>query len=561
MDQSERYYQYLERLTREMVSPEQIRVETVYEDLRELCKILRVSKGVTSFYSSLSQERRGQGDVYIPYDDGSETDKALTIRGDVDGVLVGQCTVYHAKGEEPWTEEELSRIDTIQRMMLNFVSRDRMKMMIRKATLYDDAGFSNIRMFTHAVEKIGNEQGLKDFCAARIDLKHFSLINQQLGRDVSNTVMKEYIRQLEEATGDGGIVSRLGGDNFVLLFRKDHLDRVVRLLEGAPVHFGDTEDGRVMISARAGILVIPDDYYYHNFGDLMDRIINAYNASKGGSRGDIVFSSEKMLEQKEQAMRIKQIFPVAMQSEEILVFYQPKISVSTNTIVGAEALSRWYHNGKLIMPADFIPVLEQSMDICKLDFYVLEHVCRDIRRWLDEGKPAVRISVNLSRRHLIDLDLLDHILSIVDRYQIPHQLIEIELTETTTDVEFKDLKRIVTGLQEAGIYTSVDDFGVGYSSLNLIREIPWNILKVDKNFLPLNENSAQDRLNVMFRHVVNMATEMGLTCVAEGVETSDQVDILRRNGCDIAQGFYYDKPLPVREFEKRLEQHTYPEKE
>ena len=561
MGQSDLYYSYLERLTREMVSPEQICVEAVYEDLRELCKMLRVSKGVTTFFSSLAQERRGDGDVYVPYDNGAETDKALTIRSDLSGVLVGQCTVYHAKGEPPWTEEELSRIDTIQRMMLNFLSRDRMKMMIQRATLYDDAGYSNIRLFTHAVEKIGNEQGLREFCAARIDLKHFSLINQQLGREMSTQVMKDYIRQLEEAAGPEGVVSRLGGDNFVLLFRKKNLDQVVKLLEGAPVQFGETNEGRVMVAAHAGILVIPDDYYYHDFGDLMDRIINAYNASKNGGRGDIVFSSEKMLERKEQAMKIRQMFPVALQNHEILVFYQPKISVDTKSIVGAEALSRWYHNGKLIMPADFIPILEQSMDICKLDFYVLDHVCRDIRRWLDEGKPVVRISVNLSRRHLIDLDLLDHILSIVDSHRIPHHLIEIELTETTTDVEFKDLKRIVTGLQEAGIYTSVDDFGVGYSSLNLIRDIPWNILKVDKNFLPMNEQNGQDRLNIMFRHVVNMAKEIGLTCVAEGVETSEQVSILRKNGCDIAQGFYYDKPLPVREFEKRLEQHAYPDKE
>ena len=561
MGQSDLYYSYLERLTREMVSPEQICVEAVYEDLRELCKMLRVSKGVTTFYSSLAQERRGDGDVYVPYDNGAETDKALTIRSDLSGVLVGQCTVYHAKGDAPWTEEELSRIDTIQRMMLNFLSRDRMKMMIQRATLYDDAGYSNIRLFTHAVEKIGNEQGLREFCAARIDLKHFSLINQQLGREMSTQVMKDYIRQLEEAAGPEGVVSRLGGDNFVLLFRKKNLDQVVKLLEGAPVQFGETNEGRVMVAAHAGILVIPDDYYYHDFGDLMDRIINAYNASKNGGRGDIVFSSEKMLERKEQAMKIRQMFPVALQSHEILVFYQPKISVDTKSIVGAEALSRWYHDGKLIMPADFIPILEQSMDICKLDFYVLDHVCRDIRRWLDEGKPVVRISVNLSRRHLIDLDLLDHILSIVDSHRIPHHLIEIELTETTTDVEFKDLKRIVTGLQEAGIYTSVDDFGVGYSSLNLIRDIPWNILKVDKNFLPMNEQNGQDRLNIMFRHVVNMAKELGLTCVAEGVETSEQVSILRKNGCDIAQGFYYDKPLPVREFEKRLEQHAYPDKE
>ena len=475
-------------------------------------------------------------------------------------MLVGQCTCYHAKGDAPWTEEELSRIDVVQRMMLNFLSKDRMKMMIKKATLYDDADFSNIRMFTNVVEAIGNRQELCHFCAARIDLKHFSLINQQLGRDLSNRVMREYIRLLEQQVGEDGIVSRLGGDNFVMLFRKENLDKVISIFEGAPVQLGDSEEGRAMLATHAGVFVIPDDYYYHDFGDLMDRIINAYNAAKSGARGDVVFSNEKMLEQKEHMMRVKQMFPVALQNEEILIFFQPKINVSTNTIVGAEALSRWYHSGKLIMPSEFIPVLEQSMDICKLDFYVLDQVCRHIRRWLDEGKPVVRISVNLSRRNLIDLDLLDHILSVVDKHHVPHHFIEIELTETTTDVEFKDLKRIVAGLQEAGIFTSVDDFGIGYSSLNLIREIPWNILKVDKDFLPYSEQAVQNRQNIMFRHVVNMAKEIGLTCVAEGVETGDQVNILRKSGCDIAQGFYYDKPLPVREFEKRLEMSIYADK-
>lgn len=178
-------------------------------------------------------------------------------------------------------------------MMLNFLSKDRIKMMIKKATLYDDADFSNIRMFTNVVEAIGNRQELCHFCAARIDLKHFSLINQQLGRDLSNRVMREYIRLLEQQVGEDGIVSRLGGDNFVMLFRKENLDKVISIFEGAPVQLGDSEEGRAMLAAHAGVFVIPDDYYYHDFGDLMDRIINAYNAAKSGARGDVVFSNEK----------------------------------------------------------------------------------------------------------------------------------------------------------------------------------------------------------------------------------------------------------------------------
>jgi len=558
MDHDLLYLQCLEQLTAELADPNHLDLEATYKTIGQMCEMLDACKGVADYYPSLEAERRNEGKTYVCYDTGDEPEEVLTERTVLNNLVVAVCRVCRKKGSPAWTEKQRRRISTVQRMVVMVLGRNRMAKQIEMATLYDDAGYSNIRYFTAAVEKLGRDQLMGRYAAARFNLKHFSLINQELGRDVCDRVMKKYIEKLSHLAGEGGTVSRLGGDNFVALFPKESLDKVISIFEGVPIQFSDGH-GRVMVSSTAGIFVIPDDYYYHNFGDVMDRIINAFNAAKGGHAGDIVFSSEQMLEQKEHAMRIRQMFPIAMQNEEILVFYQPKIDIENSALVGAEALSRWYHNGRLVMPAEFIPVLEQSMDICKLDFYVLDRVCRDIRRWLDEGKPVVRVSVNLSRRHLIDLDLLDHILSIIDRNRVPHRYIEIELTETTTDVEFKDLKRIVSGLQEAGVFTSVDDFGIGYSSLNLIREIPWDILKVDKDFLPLDERPTHNRQNVMFRHVVNMAKEIGLTCVAEGVETEEQVRILRKNGCDIAQGFFYDKPLPVREFEQRLTRHFYPQ--
>ena len=165
---------------------------------------------------------------------------------------------------------------------------------------------------------------------------------------------------------------------------------------------------------------------------------------------------------------------------------------------------------------------------------------------------AVRVSVNLSRRHLSDMDLLEHIVDIIDKHMVPHEYIEIELTETTTDVEFKDLKRTINGLQKIGISTSVDDFGIGYSSLNLIKEIPWNVLKLDKSLLPDYEKDDPVQKSIMFRHIVAMGREMGLECLAEGVETREQVRLLEENNCDLAQGFYFDRPLPIKDFETRL---------
>ena len=254
---------------------------------------------------------------------------------------------------------------------------------------------------------------------------------------------------------------------------------------------------------------------------------------------------------------IQSAFMGALKNEEFIIHYQPKVDIETKQIVGAEALCRWQRDGRVIPPDEFIPILELNTFVSDLDFYVLDHVCRDMVRWLNEGRKPVRVSVNFSRKHLVDIDLTDHIISIIDKYNIPHDLIEIELTETTSDVMFNDLRRIVSGLQREGVKTAVDDFGVGYSSLNLIRDIPWDVLKIDKSFVPETEDDSNIS-NVMFRHLISLAHDMGLECVVEGVETDEQLKIMRKNSCRIAQGFFFDHPLSVDEFEDRLVNKTYP---
>ena len=558
MNQDVLFSQYLEELTDTITDLDHFNLEKIYSVLKELCIAFRVCKGVAEYYSSTEEERLGHGTVLICYDSGEEADEVMTCRTVLSDIVVADCKAFRAKGVQPWNEQERKRIEMVQRLMLTVVGRLRAEGMVEQATLFDDAGYSNFRFLTATIEQIGSSGTITEYAFARFNLRHFALINRQLGRETCDLVMRKYIDKLEEMVSPDGIVSRLGGDNFVTIFRKEKLNEVLAHFEGVPVPYNDDEDGRVLLSSRAGIFLVPENFYYCSSEDIMDRLTGAYNAAWRGDAGDIVYASEQMMEEKDRFMRIRAQFPVALKNREFQVFYQPKIDIRDNSIAGAEALSRWCRNGNLIMPADYISDLEQTMDICKLDFYVLDQVCRDLRRWLDEGRRAVRVSVNFSRRHLINMNLTDSILAIIDKHHVPHEYIEVELTETVTDVEFRDLKRVASALHDAGIYTSVDDFGIGYSSLNLIREIPWNILKVDKNFLPINEDAEGDRQNIMFRHVVNMAKEIGLTCVAEGVETINQVNILRKCGCDIAQGFFYDKPLPVKEFEKRLDRHYYP---
>ena len=250
---------------------------------------------------------------------------------------------------------------------------------------------------------------------------------------------------------------------------------------------------------------------------------------------------------------IQNLFPEALEKEEFLVYYQPKVYLTDYRLAGAEALCRWLHGDELIPPGSFIPVLEQSNAICALDFYMLDHVCQDIRKWLDEGRDVVSVSVNLSRCNFDNKNLLNDVLNTIDMHNVPHQYIEIELTETAIDINLKDLKELVFGLQGHGISVAVDDFGTGYSSLNLVRELPWNIIKIDKSFLEENED-APEQNRVMLKHIIAMSHEMGISSIVEGVETFEQVKMLKESNCLMAQGFCFDMPLPKEIFEERLAQ-------
>lgn len=285
--------------------------------------------------------------------------------------------------------------------------------------------------------------------------------------------------------------------------------------------------------------------------DLTEKAYLALQDARSRIYNNIVFYNDELQSSHQRARQIESIFKESLDHEEFVVYYQPKIQLNNYTIAGAEAVCRWRHDGELVMPEEFKPVLERSNDICILDFYVLERVCKDIRKWLDQGLNVVRVTVNFSRRHLGDDKLLDKILEIIDGNDVPHQYIEIELTETTTDVGFHDLQEIVNGLRGKGIYTSVDDFGVGYSSLNLIRQIPWDTVKIDKSFLP-DVSDTTSKQYLMFSHLMSMLREMGLRCIVEGIETIEQVKMLKDNMCYLAQGSFFDEPLKADELETRF---------
>ena len=535
--------------------------ETIYSDISQaiegLCSVLRISRVSVNYFEDSAKEAEGICNEIDYYNSGAEYDEEpLNVRFFTGISSVVYYNVYRTRDTEPWDAEEREKIGLVLKMLFVFNGRTRLMHIADKFTYNDEFGYYNTRYFMKSLTELNENKRLGGMTAVQFNLKHFSTVNQQIGRIAGNLVMYNFITKLSKIIDDRGVVCRMGGDNFCLIADSSKEDELLEALTGMSVVYDQKTREKIRISATCGVLRIPEGHVAESGSEVMDKIISAAQIARQYNTPDVMYFDEEMVRRKEKAISVLSQFNDAIINEEFRVYYQPKISLEDHRLRGAEALCRWVHGGELISPADFIPILEQGMDICRLDFYMLDHVCKDIKRWLSEGRDVVRVSVNLSRKHMMDTELVERMLRIIDGNRVPHEYLEIELTETTTDVEFKDLKRVVTGLQEAGIYTSVDDFGIGYSSLNLIKEIPWKVLKIDRSFLIGAEDDG-NRHSVMFRHVVSMAREMGLECIAEGVETEQQVQLLKESSCDMAQGFLFDRPLPVEEFEKRLDSPMY----
>ena len=242
----------------------------------------------------------------------------------------------------------------------------------------------------------------------------------------------------------------------------------------------------------------------------------------------------------------------ALSRQEYKVYLQPKYSVDHEKLAAAEALVRWQHPTEgLVAPYRFIPIFEKNGFITKLDDYMIAEVAKLQAGWIAEGKKIVPISVNVSRAHFTLENLAEHICDIVDSYHVPHEYIELELTESAFFDDKKTLISIVNKMKSYGFAVSMDDFGAGYSSLNSLKELPVDVVKLDAEFF--RGNDAEGKGKVIVSEAINLAKKLNMRIVAEGIESREQVDFLAEKECDLIQGYYFAKPMPVQEFEKKVE--------
>lgn len=553
-ERDEQFHDLLERFVDVIVDTEGFTREKLVGILVDVANFFNLSKGVTEFYENLWHEQLGKGEIFIDYDDGRESKVIISLRVVTPVLSVVKCSLYHPVDAEELSEDEYKKLNLVARGLIRFISRNRLQNSIERIAFHDFYGFPNANFFVRKYDQLNREGKLSGKILLIYNLRNFSVFNAEFGRKNGDRIMKSFYEAIKYSVGENGIVCRISSDNFLCIFDTGFMPRIEQILKGYPIIYDEQGMNRILVSGYAGVIVLSEKISLNALEDILSVLYNALSEARMGPYGSVVYVSDKDSLEQERIKKLKVMFQEAFASGEFSAFYQPKVSIDTGKVVGAEALCRWIHDGKVMLPSEFIPVLELSNEICRLDFHVLDIVCGDIKRWLDSGLEPVRVSVNLSRKHLSNMDLVSHLLKIVDGYNIPHKYIEFEFTETTTSVGVYNLKRVVSELQEAGFSTAVDDFGIGYSSLSLIREIPWNVIKLDKDFLPLDGEASDSKTSVMYRHIASLTHDFGFETVTEGVETARQVQVLRENKCHIAQGFYFDKALPVEQFEIRLKQ-------
>ena len=407
-------------------------------------------------------------------------------------------------------------------------------------------GLLNERAFIDALNSLTQKQQLEKYALVYFDIVRFGLINERYGMDIGNIILKEYARWLEKLVDKDEILSRQTGDRFIATVEKGRLEGFLQEIKS---HEFDIEhekrNYRINVSTRAGVYSVdramPGE-------EIISIAHAALHYGKTVKKKDVTFMTETLSMEIKERKRLENDIPLAMANEEFKVYYQPKVDITNMRLCGAEALVRWHKGDQIISPGRFIPLLEQNDLMCDMDFYMIRHLCADLSKWIVKGIVPPTISINFSRRNFSNENAADAIDEIVREYHVPKKMIEIEITETIDEFPISVLKAFVDRLHRLGYKVAIDDFGSGSSSLSLLREVTFDTLKIDKGFV----DRAYAKDLTILNYIIKMAKALNVDVLAEGVERKEQLETLKSLGCEVIQGYYFDKPLKKSEFEERI---------
>lgn len=382
------------------------------------------------------------------------------------------------------------------------------------------------------------------------DIQNFRYINEGYGHEKADMLLRAVAGALRESYTYNECFARLSADRFLGLCVDDErteerkkfvMDKVTAACEAIPMKYP--------VNFKTGI------YYVRNrnedISDMIDKANLARKSARSAARQNIAEYRDQLMEETRRQEHVESRMHEALANGEFVPFLQPKWDMLNDHICGAEALIRWITpDGGVVPPGDFIPVFEKNGFVEQIDFFMLEKICEYLRKMIDEGREVYPVSINQSRYLLFDPNYISRVQAIMLKYRVPKGLIELEITETVFFSEKERMLEVMRQLKEFNMNLSIDDFGSGYSSLNLLRDIPFDVLKIDREFL--DESSQSETGKWILRKIVEMAEGMHLKVICEGVETHEQVEMLLSIGCQMAQGFLYSRPIPIEEFMEKF---------
>ena len=493
----------------------------------------------TEFYKSMWQHLTDNGfwsgEIWDRRKNGELFKKWLTINAihDSGGVTVSYVGIFTDITEKKNAEHKLRNLlfyDPLTKLPNRTLFRERLEQAI--------------------ISCQDRDMPLALFC---IDLDRFKDINDTLGHKAGDELLIQVAKRIKSGIRKSDVVARLCGDEFSVILSEIKFRESIGLLAMRMIHLIQQPfylaDQEIFIDASIGICIYPDDA--KEVDSLLKNANTAMHFAKERTRGSFQHFRSQMNERLVQRINLENQLRHALEQEQFLLHYQPKYSLKEEKIVGAEALVRWQHPKEgMVSPAEFIPIAEASSIIIALGEWVLRTACRQVKAWENEGLGSLRISVNLSSRQFQSRKLLQLLQDALEETQLEPDLLELEITESTVMEDPKQTAELLQDIRKLGVRIAIDDFGTGYSSLAYLKKFPVNTLKIDQSFVAdLTKDSDEEAI---IDSIIQMATGLKLDVVAEGVETQEQLNFLKKRQCKEVQGYFFSKPLSATEFSKKI---------